>query len=155
MKMSKFFLETAGMASFAIALFQAVIFFSISWSRYFGAPEVLLFDPMVLILVGFVIVVIFIIFGSYALSATGRIRRLPFLRSGLLIIGSIYTLRGLIFIPVFLGNAGILQTSTTFPAKDIISSAISLIIGILYLTGTIGYWSALPSQGTTDTHPIK
>jgi hypothetical protein len=153
MNISKLFLEIAGIASFAIAVFQAVIFLSISWSRYFGAPEILLFDPMVLILVGFVIVVIFIIFGSYPLSATGHIQRLPFLRAGLLIIGSIYTLRGLIFIPVFLSNTGILQTSTTFPVKDIISSAISLIIGILYLTGTIGYWSALSPQETTDNHP--
>jgi hypothetical protein len=150
MNLSKVFLDLAAMSSFTIALFQAVIFLSISWSRYFGAPEILLFDPMVLILVGFVIVVIFIIFGLYALSATGRYRPLPFLRPGLIAIGVIYTLRGIIFVPMLLGNSAILQTSTTFPTKDIISSAISLIIGILYLTGTIGCWSILPPQKTVD-----
>ena len=151
MNISKLFLVIGGIASFAIGAFQAVILFSISWSRYFGAPEIMLFDPIVLILVGFVVVVCFIVFGLYAWSGAGRIKRLPLLRPALLSIGSIYTLRGIFFIPFLLADAGYLQTAMNHSTKDIITSAISLIIGILYLTGTIGYWSEIPSSQPT-TH---
>jgi len=39
MKISKIFLLAAGILSFSVALFQAVITFSPAWSRYLGAPE--------------------------------------------------------------------------------------------------------------------
>jgi len=41
--------------------------------------------------------IIFAIFGLYGISGAGYIRKFPYLCSGLLLIGSIYTIRGLWF----------------------------------------------------------
>ena len=77
------------------------------------------------------------VWGLYAWSGAGVIRRLPFLRLGLIIITAIYLLRGLLFSPMqayFPGN------SATF---WYVSSAICLAIGILHLIGLFQVWAGL------------
>jgi hypothetical protein len=143
MKISKQLLLLAGLLSFSVALFQAVITFSPAWSRYFGAPEEIVANVPLLYVTGLAAVVIFGIFGLYALSGAGYIRPLPLLRVGLLVIGCIYTLRGLVVISILLIAMGYLPSSDPVPPAGLASSVISLLIGLLYLLGTFGNWQNL------------
>jgi hypothetical protein len=143
---SRQMLRVAGGLSFAVAIFQAVISISPSWSLYFGAPEKLVSNILMLYVAGFAAAVIFIVFGLYALSGAGYIRPLPLLRLGLLGIGGVYTLRGLLAIPLLLIMTGILQSTENVPSPALVSSLVSLFIGVLYLAGTMLGWRELPSR---------
>ena len=143
MTISKQLLKLAGVLTFSVALFQAVITSVPSWARYFGAWEQVASKLWLLYLTGFFVALVFL-FGFYALSGAGIIKRLPLLRSGLVIIGVLFTLRGLFLVLELLINAGILQGSMIIPTRELVSSSVSLIIGLFYLIGTIGNWSNLP-----------
>jgi hypothetical protein len=134
-------LTVAGLLSLGVAAFHVVLTFSSDWSGYFGAtPEVVQMmrehDPLVYVLMVFLIAV-FALFGLYGLSAAGRFRRLPLLRTGLVTISAIYALRGLVLIPETLGRLGLFQLQT--PPQALISSAVSLAIGTFYTWGTFAY----------------
>ncbi|OGU50895.1 MAG: hypothetical protein A2080_06805 [Ignavibacteria bacterium GWC2_36_12] len=144
MTISKQLLKLAGVLTFSVALFQAVITSVPSWARYFGAWEQVASKLWLLYLTGFFVALVFALFGFYALSGAGIIKRLPLLRSGLVIIGVLFTLRGLFLVLELLINAGILQGSMIIPTRELVSSSVSLIIGLFYLIGTIGNWSNLP-----------
>jgi len=138
MTSSKKTLRFAACLSFAVALFQAGISFSPSLSQYFGAPEKLVANPPLLILAGLIMAAVFGVFGLYALSGAGTIRRLPLLRVGLLGISFVYTLRGLMWIPQLLILVGVLSSSETIGLQSLASSLIALFIGLVYLVGTLG-----------------
>lgn len=144
MAKSKYLLRMAGGFSFAVAVFQAVICFVPSWSLYFGAPEELVSNPVILIIAGLLMAIVFVVFGLYALAGTGDIRVLPLLRLGLLATGSVYTLRGLLLIPQLLAMNGLLQLDEFTSPQMLASSVTSLFIGLLYLAGTISGWNNLP-----------
>jgi hypothetical protein len=146
MTISKQLLRIAGVLSFAVAIFQAVISFVPSWSLYFGAPKELVSNATILIIAGLLATIVFVIFGLYALAGAGDVRILPLLRLGLLGIGGVYTLRGLLLIPQLLTMAGILQFNESFSSQMLASSLISLLIGLLYLAGSIVGWRELPSK---------
>jgi hypothetical protein len=143
MKIYKTSLLLAGISSLLIALFQAIISFSVEWSRFFDAPVVLLSKPILLLISGSIAALIFAIFGLYGLSGAGQIKRLPYLRSGLTIVGIIYSLRGLAFILILLQTYGVITTHEPLPPAEPGSSLISLGVGLLYLFGTTGLWSSL------------
>jgi len=92
-------LMLAGSLSLAVAVFQAVICFSVPASRYFGAPEELLANKSLLIIAGLVMAVVFGLCGLYAFSGAGRFRHLPLLRLGLVAISGMYILRGIAIFP--------------------------------------------------------
>jgi len=142
-KISKQLLLVAGVVSFTVALFQVVITFSPSWSRYFGASEELVSNIPLLYAAGFIAALFFGVFGLYAISGAGYIRPLPLLRLGLLGISCLYLLRGLLFIPIVLMMAGYIQFSEPVPTTGLASSLVSLLIGLVYLAGTLGNWNAL------------
>lgn len=144
MVIAKQLLNIAAGLSFAVAVFQAVISFSPSWSLYFGAPEKLTSSPSMLLIIGLIIAMIFMVFGLYALAGAGYIHSLPLLRPGLVGIGSIYTLRGLLMIPMLLIKTGSFKMSDGIPPQALASSLVSLLIGLVYLSGTILGWSELP-----------
>lgn len=146
MATAKQLLRVAGGLSFAVALFQAVVCFSPSWSLYFGAPEELASNATILIIAGLFMAIVFAAFGLYALSGAGAIRALPLLRWGLLTIGSVYLLRGLLLIPQLLTMRGLLPLDESFSPQMLASSAVSLLIGLLYLAGTILEWHNLPPK---------
>ena len=133
-------LKLAGTLSFAVAIFQAAISFSPSVSRYFGAPEELLTNRLWLIVAGIIIALVFALFGLYAFSGAGSIRQLPLLRLGLIGIGALYTLRGIFLIPEILVALGYLQSPQPVPPQELVSSLVSLSVGVCYLAGTIGNW---------------
>jgi putative oxidoreductase len=144
---SKQLLKISGGLSFMVGIFQALISFSPKWSWYFGAPEGLVSRPPLLYAAGMAAALVFIVFGLYAFSGAGHIRPLPFLRLGLLGIGSVYTFRGLFAIPLMMSMAGFLRPSGEIPPQGLSASLISLFIGVLYLTATVLAWRELPSQG--------
>ncbi|HWM93764.1 MAG TPA: hypothetical protein VN493_23600 [Thermoanaerobaculia bacterium] len=133
-------LKIAGCLSAAVAALHVVIVFVGPRAyRYFGAGEDLArqaeagsFLPAVITLG---IAAVFTVFALYAFSGAGSIRRLPLLRTGLVVIGLIYTVRGLALISELLQGA--------IP-RHLVFSAVSLTIGIAYLWGT---WRAWPRLG--------
>ena len=86
--------------SFAVAILHiAIIFGGAPAYRYFGAGEEMAqmasSGSVLPALATLLIAVIFALWGLYALSGAGVIRHLPLLRTGLVFIASIYTLRGI------------------------------------------------------------
>lgn len=149
MKKFKRILAFAGVLSFAVALFQAVIGFLPSLSLYFGAPEALATHLYALIIVSLFIAAIIALFGLYAISGAGYIRTLPWLKQILVVISGIYILRGLLFVPELFVVFGIFDISIPVAPRFIVFSIGSLLIGLIYLIGTIGGWHTFPSKKKT------
>ena len=136
------FLLVAGSSSFVAALLHlACIAGGADWYRTLGAgPQISQMaahghwypTTMAIFIAG-----VLSVWGLYAWSGAGVIRRLPFLRTVLLIITAIYLLRGVLFLPMqahFPGN------STTF---WYVSSAVCLAIGLLHALGLRQVWAGL------------
>lgn len=136
-------LNIAGTGSIITAAFQIIISFSPSMSLYFGVPEDLAENNQLLIISGLLFSIVFIIFGLYGYSGGGVIKKLPFLRTGLFGIGIIYSLRGIILFKQLSVILKIFPSQEIIPPQLLFTSFISLLIGALYLTGTIKYWEKL------------
>jgi hypothetical protein len=134
---TKFILIIAGILSFGVAVFQAVISFVPEWSAAFDAGDALVSNPPLLLVAGLLMALVFVLFGLYALSGAGLIRRLPLLNLGLFGIGAIYTTRGIAFIPQLLVLLGILPSVRVIPLAHLLSSLVSLSVGVLYLAGLV------------------
>lgn len=124
----------------AALLHVGCIFGGGDWYRFFGAGEELARADeagswMPAILTAGIALVLFV-WAAYAFSGAGHIRRLPLLRTALVIISAIYLLRGLFIIPVLLEP----QMRVPF---NIWSSLIVLIYGIIYALGTRQAWPRL------------
>lgn len=146
MKKHSQMLVISGVLCFGIALFQIAIGFSPSLSLYFGAPEALVVNNFYLITVSLIIGTILGIFGLYAISGAGYIRTLPWLKLMLAIISGIFILRGLFVIPEGLVVAGVIESSIDVAPRFVAFSIGSLLIGIFFVTGTIGGWRTFPSK---------
>lgn len=136
------FLIVAGILSALAALLHlGCIVFGAPWYRFLGAGEQMAqmaatghWYPTAAALV---IATILSVWSLYALSGAGLIVRLPLLRLALCAITGVYLLRGIAFVflmPYFPGN------SFTF---WIVSSAISLVFGIVHLLGLRQAWPRL------------
>jgi hypothetical protein len=145
MRMGNQWLKLGGILSFGVALLHVVIIFvGASAYRYFGAGEDMAKAaelgsafPAVLTLV---LVAIFAIWGFYGLSGAGIIRRLPLLKIALILIGAVYTLRG---VAVFQLLFQIVTSAAEVAPREITFSLVSLVIGLAYLIGTITSWRSL------------
>ncbi len=87
-------------------------------------------------LMTFFVSIIFFVFGLYGLSADNRIRKLPFLKTGIFVIAGIYILRGL----------GELIFDTLLKSNSVSESVFSLFaltVGVLYLIGGLKKWNNL------------
>jgi len=97
-------LKTGGSLNIGVALLHIGIAFAGAPAyRYFGAGEQMASwaeagSPLPAIITLF-LAAVFSVFGLYAFSGAGLIRKLPLLITGLVLIGAIYTLRGLVVIP--------------------------------------------------------
>lgn len=140
-------LKLGGILSFAVALLHVIIIFiGAPAYRYFSAGEDMATAaesgsafPAVLTLS---LVAIFAIWGFYGLSGAGVIRRLPLLKIALILIGAIYTLRGVAVFQQLFQIATSSAAETTAP-REIVFSLVSLIIGLAYLIGTVTNWKSL------------
>ena len=143
MRQNEFFLVFAGLLSVAIAALHVVIvFLGPPAYRYFGAGEDMArqaeagsFVPAAMTLV---IAAVFAVFALYAFSGAGRFRRLPLLRTGLVVISVIYLARGLSLLP----ELAKYDSGTVLP-RHLAFSFTSLVIGLLYLAGTVLLWPSL------------
>lgn len=137
-------LQAAALSSFLLAaLHLAVVFVGAPGYAYFGAPELgeqAARGSLVPALVTLGLAVAFGLFGIYALSGARRFRPLPFLTVVLVAIGIIFTLRGLLF-PFEVSV--LLRGVARFPPRYALFSAVSLAIGLLYLSGTLRAWRDL------------
>ncbi|MCQ8877063.1 hypothetical protein NQT69_03295 [Pseudoalteromonas shioyasakiensis] len=134
------------------AIFSAVaalahlgcILFGASWYRFFGAGE----QMAIMAEAGHsyptqvtsVLIFILSVWAIYGLSGANVITKLPLIRVALILISSIYILRGLAFVfimPMFP------QNSLTF---WLVSSAICFSIGMLYALGTYQSWARLSAK---------
>jgi hypothetical protein len=139
-------LRWAGLLCAALAVLHVVIIFlGAPAYRYFGAGEELARraeqGSAIPALVTGLIALVFAAWAAYAFSAAGLIGRLPLLRPGLLVIGAIFTLRGLALVPQLgwwvAGN----PNESAF--RNLIFSAVALLIGLIYLMGARAVWSNL------------
>ncbi len=140
----RLWLKVAAGLSFFMAACQAIISVWPAAAAYFGAPPGLLNDRVRLLVVGGGAALIPVLFGLYALSGAGVIRRLPLLRTALLIVGSVFLLRGLFIIITFLVALGFLE-GRLFLA-GVASHLVFLAAGIVFLGGAVLNWTALSSR---------
>jgi hypothetical protein len=132
----------AGALSAGIALLHvACILIGPAAYRYFGAGERLASlaaagSPVpALITAG--IAAVFAVFGLYAFSGAGLVPRLPLLRTGLIAVGAVFTPRGL-FLPLEI--MAMLARPGAIPSRELVFSAVSLVIGLAYLGGATIEW---------------
>ena len=142
----------AAVLSFGIALLHlAIIFAGPDAYAYFGAPDLGASEAAgnrTPDLLTALLVVLFTLFGCYALSGAGRIRRLPLLTFALLAIGAIFTLRGL---AVVVETPQIVRGSATFPTRYAVFSLVALITGVCFLMGVIADFRALGARRRAGT----
>lgn len=130
----------------AVLLHVGCIFGGGDWYRFFGAGEEMAraaeagswMPPLVTAGLATVLA----IWAAFAFSGAGRIRRLPLLRTGLIVIAAIYLLRGAVIVPVLAEQ----QLRTSF---NIWSSLIVLGYGFAYAVGTWQAWPFLSQRKTS------
>ena len=129
-----YLLIAGGYFSLAFAAFQAS---AMAWPahvvKYFGGPaELRTLRPVLYGVLCLAIAAIVAVFGLYALSGAGNVRRLPLLRTVLLFVTVIYLLRGLLIIP---------QMPIVLKHPDLVRfvafSTISLVVGLVHLGGVV------------------
>jgi hypothetical protein len=82
-----------------------------------------------------ILTLIFFIFAAYAFSGSGIIVALPNVRAIIILIGSIYILRGFINIPFYINI--ILKQNKLIEYRSIVFDTISLTLGLLYIIGLL------------------
>lgn len=138
-------LSLGGATSFFLALLHVgAVFGGEAAARFFTAPRpvLLLIQQRSLWIIPVLLVIVTILggFGLLAWSGAGRMRRLPFLRTGLVAVSTIYLLRGIVIIPLALLA---LQHPGRVQWQAFLFCVVALALGVVYLTGTIGRWSEL------------
>jgi hypothetical protein len=148
----RWWLVAAASASGATALLHvAIALAGAPGYRYFGAPSLAValesgsLAPPVLTLG---LAAAFVLCAAYGLSGAGLLRHLPLLRPVLLVIGSVFALRGLMAVPESLA---LLHGSLRYP-RALVFSSVALVIGACYLMGLAAAWRRLtPPNGATAT----
>ena len=133
-------LIVAGWLSLAASLLHiGCIIGGPAWYRFFGAGEGMARaaerGEIYPALVTFAIAALLAIAAAYAFAGAGVVRQLPLMRTALVVISTVYLLRGLMLVPIAFTPAA--QTSF-----NIWSSLIVLGYGIFFAVGT---WKAWPS----------
>lgn len=141
----KLLLGTGGVCSTLVGLLHfVIIFYGAPAYRYFGAGEEMAMmsenGSLLPAVVTLIIACVFLIWGLYAFSGAGLIKRLPLLRLGLIIIGVIYTLRGVLIVYQIYE---VIVLNGSLVIIELVSSFVSLFIGIVYLAGIRTGWQLL------------
>ncbi|MBI4732717.1 MAG: hypothetical protein HY781_11465 [Chloroflexi bacterium] len=134
----------ASLSAFLVALLHvAIVFIGRKGYGYFGAAQLIpLVDkgspwPAV---ITFALAGIFAVCGLYGLSGAGFLPHLPLLRLGLIVIGAVFTLRGLALVREI---PKVIRHSAALPGRELVFSSVSLIVGLFYLTGILLGWREL------------
>lgn len=137
----------AGLSSLAIGLLHiAIIFAGPDAYLFFGAGQEMAdadaSGSWVPDLFTLVVAVVFFVFALYAFSGAGIIRRLPLLKTGLIVIACVYTLRGL----GILGDLMNYFQLGNYPFRNFIFSSVALLTGIACTAGIIKGFTSLSLQ---------
>jgi hypothetical protein len=129
------------LSAIAAALHIACIYFGAPWYRLLGAGEHMAKQAeqgslMPTIITSGITLMLFI-WSLYAFSAAGLVTKLPLMRLALIVITSIYLIRGI------LGFFLIAYPIENSPEFWLWSSAISLSFGIVHLIGLKQQWNTL------------
>ena len=133
----------------AAVLHLAIIAGGPEWYRFFGAGEAMARgaargSPWPAVLTAGIAAVLGV-WTLYALSGSGVIRRLPLLRTALVLIAAIYVGRGILGIPLVLladdPYANELEARMTFM---VVSSAVCIGLGLCYAAGAAHVWKRAP-----------
>ena len=105
------FLIAGGILSALASLLHIVVIAGgPAWYRFFGAGEAMATmaeqGSMTPTLLTLGIAAMLAIWAAYAFSGAGLLPRLPLLRTGLVVISTIYLVRGLVLIPALVINRG-------------------------------------------------
>lgn len=141
---NKTLLLAAGFSFSAALMHIGCIVFGASWYRFFGAGEHMAkmaeAGDITPTLITSGITVVLAIWGLYALSGAGIIKRLPLTRLALVLISAIYLLRGVSF-PVLMPQFP--ENSLTF---WLVSSTICFVFGASYAIGTWQQWLTISNK---------
>jgi len=139
--MNIFLLIAGALSAIAALLHIGCIYFGGSWYRFFGAGEQMAIwaeqgnSKATLITSG--IVTVLSIWSLYAFSAAGLITRLPLMKTALVLITTIYLLRGI-------GGLFLIRNPMqNSPEFWLWSSLICLGFGLVHLMGLKQQWSSL------------
>jgi putative oxidoreductase len=149
MKKPNAYLIAGGVMSALISLLHVVLAMKPDLYRYIGLEGASMTQMAeqgsgIIIVVTIVLALIFGIWALYAFSGAGLIRRLPLLRTGLVVIFTIYILRALV-LPTEINMVKI----QGYPFRFVVFSAISLVAGLLYLIGFLKQRKTLaPGKGS-------
>jgi hypothetical protein len=130
----------ASAGSFIVAIAHIVIIFvGANAYRYFGAGEKMAQmaergSPAPALITA-ALVCVFALWGYYPLTAMGFSKPLPLLRPALIVIGCIYTLRGLLVVVELAARMNVFTFRDGVRPQDPWFSAASLAVGICYLWG--------------------
>ena len=138
-------LKVAAGLSFFMAVCQTIISLSPAAAAYFMAPPPLLENRWRLFFIGEAAALVMVVFGLYALSGAGVVRRLPLLRLGLIGISTLLLLRGLFVVFSVLAILGILPGKLLIQGE--ISTLVFLAAGIAFAMGTALNWKNLQVHG--------
>jgi hypothetical protein len=142
--LSNTWLKVAAIISFSMAACQAVISISPNLASYFEAPPALSENRFLLFVTGGSATLILVIFGLYALSGAGKIRRLPLLPIVLILISSLFLLRGSFVILTVLKYLKIIEGKILI--RELLSHLVFLVAGFTYTGGTILNWGKMDKK---------
>lgn len=143
-------LIAAGFLSVAASLLHvATIIGGPDWYRFFGAGEEMARaaerGSSIPGLVTAAIAAILAIWALYAFSAAGFVRRLPLIRTALVLITAVYLVRGLALVPLLALKPQLVDSF------EIVSSLIVLCYGATYAVGTWLAWPRLRSPASSQS----
>jgi hypothetical protein len=136
-------LGSAAVLTIVAALFQIALGLLPRWSAWLGAPASLVARPTMLQVTSVIVAGLLAACAAYAASGAGYVRRLPLLRTALVIIGAVFLLRGLVVVPLLLATLGPGHTPESVPGTALWSSAAFMLLAVLYLGGALANWRTL------------
>lgn len=145
-------LVVGGGFSLAFAVFQTSgIWWSPEAVKYLGGPaEMCASNRPLYAALCIVVAAGAAVFGFYALSGAGAIRRLPLLRTVLVGITSIYLLRGLLLFPQALAFH---RAPKLMPIRFLLMSAIALAVGLVHLAGVVQRFNRISQSSRSSALP--
>lgn len=135
-----------GLLTLITAFLHGLLGFSPELSLYFGAPEELVQNNVLLRITCILIGVLIAVLGIYAISGGGYIRSLPWTKQVLASVSFLLILRGILFIPELLVVFGLLEVSFPVAPQYVVFSVGILLVGLIYLVGTVGLYRSLSTK---------
>lgn len=143
---NKWLLAGGMLSLLAAVLHLLIIVGGVAWYRFFGAGETLVAmveaGSTVPDMLAGVIAILLFIWSCYAFSGAGLIRNLPLLKTVLVFICLIYTVRGLAVIVAYYFYPSQLSVFLYW------SSAICFLFGIVHLVGIFQVWEDINYRPT-------